>query len=87
MIFLGLYSCVVKNEAGSTSANFPLRVLVAPQFTTFLHHPDIILKEGSALLLNCEVYGDPDPEVSIKLAFVEFFEVYLSLNHFCIHLF
>ncbi|XP_063600047.1 hemicentin-1-like [Penaeus indicus] len=62
----GVYRCVAKNDAGVTELLFPLEVLVAPQFTEFFHNPDVTLHAGEELDLDCEVSGDPEPQVSWK---------------------
>ncbi|XP_042230990.1 hemicentin-1-like isoform X2 [Homarus americanus] len=59
----GVYQCIAKNDAGETELLFPLEVLVAPQFTQFFHIPDLRLKVGEELSLNCDVNGDPEPQV------------------------
>ncbi|KAG7164030.1 Hemicentin-1-like 7 [Homarus americanus] len=51
----GVYQCIAKNDAGETELLFPLEVLVAPQFTQFFHIPDLRLKVGEELSLNCDV--------------------------------
>nr|XP_053650237.1 hemicentin-1-like [Cherax quadricarinatus] len=59
----GIYQCVAKNDAGETELFFPLEVLVAPQFTQFFHNPEVKLTVGEELYLDCDVTGDPDPQV------------------------
>ncbi|KAK7078504.1 hypothetical protein SK128_000026 [Halocaridina rubra] len=59
----GLYRCVAKNDAGEVDLLFPLEVLVAPQFTQFFHNPEVTLKVGEELSLDCEASGDPNPHI------------------------
>lgn len=54
---------MAKNDAGVTELLFPLEVLVAPQFTEFFHNPDVTLHAGEELDLDCDVSGDPEPQV------------------------
>lgn len=60
----GIYQCVAKNDAGETELQFPLEVLVAPQFTNYFHVPEVSLKAGQRMDLNCDVMGDPEPQAS-----------------------
>ncbi|XP_069163060.1 hemicentin-1 isoform X2 [Procambarus clarkii] len=60
----GIYQCVAKNDAGETELLFPLEVLVAPQFSQFFHIPEVKLMVGEELDLDCDVTGDPEPQVS-----------------------
>ncbi|KAK3876548.1 hypothetical protein Pcinc_018676 [Petrolisthes cinctipes] len=62
----GLYRCVAWNDAGETEMTVPLEVLVPPQFTQFFHVPEVTLKLGQYLHLDCGVNGDPEPQVVWK---------------------
>ncbi|XP_071515843.1 hemicentin-1-like [Panulirus ornatus] len=59
----GIYQCVAKNDAGETELFFPLEVMVAPQFMQYFHSPDVVLELGKELDLDCDVIGDPEPQV------------------------
>ncbi|XP_076053538.1 hemicentin-1-like, partial [Oratosquilla oratoria] len=60
----GVYKCVASNPAGQTEIEVPLDVQLPPQFTDFFHTPEVVLKLGEEILLDCEVYGDPAPQMS-----------------------
>ncbi|MPC08143.1 Hemicentin-1 [Portunus trituberculatus] len=60
----GTYVCVAKNDAGETEVSYHLEVLVAPRFSQFYHNPEIELRVGQELFLDCHATGNPKPQVS-----------------------
>lgn len=73
---------MAKNDAGVTELLFPLEVLVAPQFTEFFHNPDVTLNAGEELDLDCDVSGDPEPQVRgwTRINVVVYKSMFISLR-------
>ncbi|GMT31155.1 hypothetical protein PFISCL1PPCAC_22452 [Pristionchus fissidentatus] len=60
----GAYSCRIKNDAGVTSVNFKLIVLVPPEIVMLDKDKNRAVKENSTVTLSCPATGKPEPEIT-----------------------
>ncbi|GMT05475.1 hypothetical protein PENTCL1PPCAC_27649, partial [Pristionchus entomophagus] len=60
----GAYSCRVKNDAGVTSVNYKMVVLVPPEIVMLDKDKNRSVKENSTVTLSCPATGKPEPEIT-----------------------
>jgi hemicentin len=61
---IGLYECLVENEAGTDQVSYDLKVFVPPTinlFTSTTSNPDIVI--GQTVVINCHVDGVSQPRI------------------------